>query len=71
MFQIRERLKTLGKTQVWLIFQLRARGVAVQPPEMSAILRGVNTCPKATKVLELSDSILTDLEKKRPCPPSE
>lgn len=32
MFQIRERMKALGKTQVWLILQLRERGIVVQPP---------------------------------------
>lgn len=43
MFQIRERMKALGKTQVWLILELRKRGIVVQPPEMSQILSGVNT----------------------------
>lgn len=64
MFQIRERMKALGKTQVWLILELRQRGIVVQPPEMSQILSGVNTYPKATKVLEMSDRILSDLEAK-------
>lgn len=64
MFQIRERMKALGKTQVWLILELRQRGIVVQPPEMSQILSGVNTYPKATKVLEMSNRILSDLEAK-------
>ena len=51
MFQIRERMKALGMTQVRLIFELRERGIVVQPPEMSQILSGVNTSPKATRVL--------------------
>lgn len=65
MFQIRERMKALGKTQVWLILELRQRGIVVQPPEMSQILSGVNTYPKATKVLEMSNRILSDLEAKK------
>lgn len=64
MYQIRERLKELGKTQVWLILELQKRGLVVQPPEMSSILRGVNTYPKAEKVLEESDAILTEIERK-------
>lgn len=64
MFQIRERMKALGLTQVRLIFELRERGVVVQPPEMSQILSGVNTYPKATRVLDMVKQILSDLEAK-------
>lgn len=64
MFQIRERMKALGMTQVRLIFELRERGIVVQPPEMSQILSGVNTYPKAKKVLEISNDILSDIEAK-------
>ena len=64
MFQIRERMKALGMTQVRLIFELRERGIVVQPPEMSQILSGVNTYPKATRVLEMVKQILSDLEAK-------
>lgn len=64
MNEIRDRLKALGKTQVWLILELQKRGLVVQPPEMSSILRGVNTYPKAKKVLKVSDAILTEIEQK-------
>lgn len=63
MTQIRERMKSLGVTQVMLILELQKRGVVVQPPEMSSILRGVNTYPKAVKVLEISNEILTEIER--------
>lgn len=53
MSQIRERMKSLGVTQVQLILELRERGVVVQPPEMSQILSGVNTYPKAVRVLDI------------------
>lgn len=66
MYRIRERLEALGKTQVWLILELQKRGVIVQPPEMSAILRGVNTYPKAIKVLDVSNTILAEIEQ-NPC----
>lgn len=41
---------------------LRERGIVVQPPEMSAILRGINTYPKARKVLSECENILEQLE---------
>lgn len=62
MSQIRERIKTLGLTQVQLILELRERGIVVQPPEMSQILSGVNTYPKAVRVLDVVEQILSDHE---------
>lgn len=43
MSQIQERMKKLGVKQVDMILELRKRGIVVQPPEMSSILRGVYT----------------------------
>jgi hypothetical protein len=63
MNEIRERMQKLGKTQVWLILELQQRGIVVQPPEMSSILRGVNTYPKATRVLEVCNDILSEIER--------
>ena len=57
-----ERMKSLGIKQVDLILELRKRGVTVQPPEMSSILRGINTYPKAKKVLEECEKIVTEYE---------
>ncbi len=62
MSQIQERMAKLGVKQVDMIFRLRERGIAVQPPEMSSIVRGVYTYPKAQKVLNECDKILTELE---------
>lgn len=62
MSQIRERMKSLGVSQVQLIIELRERGIVVQPPEMSQILSGVNTYPKAKRVLDSVEQILSDLE---------
>lgn len=62
MYQIKDRLKKLGKTQVWLIFQLRERGIEIQPPLMSSIINGVYTYPQAQRVLKGCDEILTEAE---------
>ena len=62
MYQIKDRLKKLGKTQVWLIFQLRERGIKIQPPLMSSIINGVYTYPQAQRVLKVCDEILTEAE---------
>lgn len=60
--QILNRMKKLGYKQVDMILALRKRGIVVQPPEMSSILRGVNTYPKAAKVLTECENILEELE---------
>lgn len=64
MSQIQERMKKLGVKQVDLILELRKRGITVQPPEMSSILRGVYTYPKAKVVLDECDKILAEHEAK-------
>lgn len=60
---VKERLRSLNKTQVWLIRQLRDKGVVVQPPEMSSILNEVYTYPKAQRILKMCDNILTEAEQ--------
>lgn len=62
MRQIQERMKKLGIKQVDMILELQKRGVVVQPPEMSSILRGVYTYPKSKKVLNECDKILREYE---------
>lgn len=63
MSQIQERMKQLDIKQVDLIIELRKRGIVVQPPEMSSIIRGVNTYPKAKRVLDECDRILSESER--------
>lgn len=65
MSQIQARMKKLGIKQVDMILELRERGITVQPPEMSSIIRGVYTYPKAKVVLDECDKILTERERKR------
>ena len=43
MNEIQKRMKKLGIKQVDMIFELKKRGITVQPPEMSSIIRGVYT----------------------------
>lgn len=62
MNQILERMRNLNMKQVDMILELRQRGVTVQPPEMSAILRGINTNPKAVRVLKECENILNEHE---------
>jgi hypothetical protein len=64
MSQILERMDRLGVKQVDMILKLRERGITVQPPEMSSILRGINTYPKAKKVLEECEKIVVELESR-------
>lgn len=63
MSQIQERMKKLGIKQVDMILELRKRGIAVQPPEMSNIIRGIYTYPKSKRVLDECDKILTERER--------
>ncbi len=62
MSRVQERMKKLDIKQVDMIFELRKRGITVQPPEMSSIIRGVYTYPKAQIVLDECDKILNERE---------
>ena len=62
MGNIRERLRKLGKPQTWLILRLKEQGMTVQTSEFSYILSGVMTTPKANRVLQLCDKILSEYE---------
>jgi len=64
MNEIQKRMKKLGIKQVDMIFELKKRGITVQPPEMSSIIRGVYTYPKSKRVLDECDKILTEYESK-------
>ena len=65
MSRVQERIKKLGIKQVDMILELRKRGITVQPPEMSSIIRGVYTYPKAKVVLDECDKILNERESER------
>ena len=61
MDDIKSKLIALGKSQVWLLKELRKRGYNVQPPQLSNILNGVYTYPKANVILGECDKILAAL----------
>lgn len=63
MHNIKERLAHLGKSQVWLLKKLREQGVITQPPQLSNIVNGIYTYPKAKLVGEMCDNILTEAER--------
>lgn len=63
MYRLKERLEALGKTQVWLLIELRKRGVVTQPPQLSNIINGLYTYPKAKMVMEVCNEIITEEEQ--------
>lgn len=63
MYRLKERLEALGKTQVWLLIELRKRGVVTQPPQLSNIINGLYTYPKAKMVSEVCNEIITEVER--------
>ena len=62
MYDIKKRLDDLGKSQVWLLRQLRNRGIMVQPPQLCNIINGVYTYPKAQLVGKECDEIIKEAE---------
>lgn len=62
MYDIKNRLAKLGKTQVWLLRELRNRGVTIQPPQLANFINGIYTYPKSKVVLGICDEILNELE---------
>lgn len=61
---IKERMAKAGMTQVDMILELQKRGIMVQPPMLSSILRGVYTYPKAKQILAECEKILYERETK-------
>lgn len=62
MNNIKERLSSMGKSQVWLLKELRKKGYNVQPPQLCNIINGNYTYPKASVVLKECDNILSVTE---------
>lgn len=62
MYKIKERLTKIGKSQVWLLKMLRERGVNTQPPQLSNIINGNYTYPKAQALLKVCNDVLTEVE---------
>lgn len=60
---IKERLEAIGKSQVWLLKKLRENGIETQPPQLSNIINGIYTYPKAQTVLSECLKIIENAEK--------
>lgn len=60
MNEVKARMDSLGITQVDMILELQKRGMTVQPPMLSSILRGVYTYPKAKRILAECEKILDE-----------
>lgn len=60
MNEVKSRMKEMGISQVEMILELQKRNIRVQPQEMSSILRGVATYPKAERVLAECERVLDE-----------
>ena len=60
MSEIKARMARANVTQVDMILELQKRGIAVQPPMLSSILRGVYTYPKAKLILAECEKVLAE-----------
>ena len=60
MNEVKARMEYMRITQVDMILELQKRGLTVQPPMLSSILRGVYTYPKAKKILAECEKILDE-----------
>lgn len=58
--EVKARMDSLGITQVDMILELQKRGMTVQPPMLSSILRGVYTYPKAKRILAECEKVLDE-----------
>lgn len=55
---IRRGLLEVGQNQKWLIDRLRDRGIPTSKTELSSVLAGKRTGPKADKILTTTVQIL-------------
>ena len=62
MYDIKNRLDKLDLSQVWLLKELRKRGVLTQPPQLCNIINGNYTYPKAQLVGKMCDEIIKEVE---------
>ena len=63
-YRIKARLADVGKKQVDLLRELRAKGITTDSPELSNMISGVKETPKAQKVLEECHKTLCKWERK-------
>lgn len=61
---IKVSLCELGKTQVWLIGELAKKGIKTNKFEMSAVISGSRTGPKAESIIKTSQKIINEYKEK-------
>jgi len=61
---IHRRLSDNRLTSVWMINQLRERGVTTDKYELSSIFAGTRHGPKVDKIIETATQIMDDYESK-------
>jgi hypothetical protein len=62
LYDIKTRLKAMGRTQRGLLEPLRARGLKVDPNMVSDALNGHRTSPAYSRIVEASNEIVTRWE---------
>lgn len=66
MIEVGQKIRILlymnGLTQVWLIGQLRERGIVTDKTEMSSVLKGTRVGKKANLILQTSIEILKEYQ---------
>ena len=55
---VRRGLLEVGQTQRWLIAQLRDKGITTDETELSSVLSGRRTGPKAREIIKTTVDIL-------------
>ena len=67
---IYERLKKNKLTQVWLISQLRERGIVTDKSELSSVFNGTRNGLKVDAIIKTTKVILDEYESKFAAPKS-
>lgn len=62
--QIKVSLCELGLTQVWLVQKLAEKGIRTDKHEMSAIISGTRSGPKAELIIKTSNEIISEYKEK-------
>lgn len=60
---IRDRLKRHRLSFVWLIYQLKQKGIVTDKTEVSSIFAGTRTGAKADAIVKVTKIILNDYEQ--------
>lgn len=60
---IRERLRKHNLSYVWLISQLRLRGVVTDKTEMSSVVSGARNGAKADTIIQTAAAVLDSYEQ--------